>query len=72
MLASNLYWNKIQIIQGANFLDIQGIIDIVTQKIADMANGKSVEEIREIYGLINDFTPEEEEEIRKRFEWIEG
>lgn len=38
-------------------MDIPGLIDIITQKIADMANGKTVEEIREIYGLMNDFSP---------------
>lgn len=37
-----------------------------------MANGKTVEEIREIYGLMHGFSPEEEAEIRKRFEWVEA
>lgn len=36
-----------------------------------MAIGKSVEELRDLYGLENDFTPEEAEELRKRFEWVE-
>ena len=36
-----------------------------------MATGKTVEELRVIYGLENDFSPEEEEEMRIRFEWVE-
>lgn len=57
--------------QAANYLDIPGIVDITTQKIASMADGKTVEQLREIYGLENDFTPEEEEEIKQRFAWVE-
>ena len=58
--------------QGANYLDIPGLIEIISQKIANMATGKTVEELREVYCLENDFTPEEEAELKKRFEWIEA
>jgi len=30
-----------------------------------MIKGKSVEEIRKMFNIVNDFTPEEEEQIRK-------
>ncbi len=30
-----------------------------------MIKGKSVEEIRKTFNIVNDFTPEEEEQIRK-------
>ena len=32
-----------------------------------MIKGKSVEEIRKHFNIVNDFTPEEEEQIRKVF-----
>lgn len=32
-----------------------------------MIKGKSVEEIRKTFNITNDFTPEEEEQIRKVF-----
>lgn len=37
-----------------------------------MAIGKTVEELRELYGLENDFTEEEAEEVRKTFEWVDS
>jgi hypothetical protein len=33
--------------------------------VANMIKGKSVEEIRAKFNIVNDFTPEEEEQIRK-------
>ena len=36
-----------------------------------MADGHTLEEMRTMYCIENDFTPEEEEEIRKRYEWVE-
>jgi S-phase kinase-associated protein 1 len=36
-----------------------------------MIKGKSVEEIRKTFNIVNDFTPEEEEQIRKENEWCE-
>jgi len=33
--------------------------------VANMIKGKSVEEIRKQFNIVNDFTPEEEEQIRK-------
>jgi S-phase kinase-associated protein 1 len=37
--------------------------------VADMMKGKSVEEIRKMFNIKNDFTPEEEEEVRKENQW---
>lgn len=34
--------------------------------------GKSKEEIRSFFGLVNDFTPEDERQIEKENTWIEG
>jgi S-phase kinase-associated protein 1 len=34
-----------------------------------MIKGKTVEEIRTIFHIENDFTPEEEEEIRRENKW---
>ncbi|CAN6332940.1 unnamed protein product [Urochloa humidicola] len=57
------------VILAANYLDVKGLLDIVCQKVADMVKGKSVEEIRQTFNITNDFTPEEEEEIRKENPW---
>lgn len=35
-----------------------------------MIKGKTPEEIRKTFNIENDFTPEEEEQIRKENEWV--
>lgn len=50
-------------------MDIDGLSCIITQWIANLADGRSVEELRQVYNLNNDLTPEEEAAIRERFSW---
>eukprot|EP00033_Pygsuia_biforma_P000670 GCRY01000788.1.p1 GENE.GCRY01000788.1~~GCRY01000788.1.p1 ORF type:complete len:164 (-),score=37.62 GCRY01000788.1:60-551(-) len=58
-----------KLITAANFLDIKGLLDLVCITIANMMKGKSPEEIRATFGIVNDFTPEEEEMLRKDSDW---
>lgn len=37
----------------------------------DRHAGKTPEDIRKTFGIKNDFTPEEEEQVRKENEWCE-
>ncbi len=46
-------------------------MDIGCNTVANMIKGKSPEEIRTTFNIVNDFTPEEEEQIRKENEWAE-
>ncbi|PUZ65833.1 hypothetical protein GQ55_3G257300 [Panicum hallii var. hallii] len=57
------------LVLAANYLNVKGLLDLICQKIADMIKGKSVEEIRRKFNIKNDFTPEEEAEIRRENEW---
>ncbi|CAN0922876.1 SKP1-like protein 4 [Linum grandiflorum] len=41
----------------------------VDQTVADMIKGKTPEEIRETFNIKNDFTPEEEAEVRRENQW---
>ncbi|RLM85791.1 hypothetical protein C2845_PM04G28380 [Panicum miliaceum] len=50
---------------ASNFLDIKGLLGAASQKVADMIKSKTPAQVRTIFGITNDFTPEEEEEIRK-------
>ncbi|XP_021809126.1 SKP1-like protein 11 [Prunus avium] len=53
----------------ANYLNIKSLLDLTCQTVADMIKVKTPEEIRETFNIKNDFTPEEEEAIRKENQW---
>ncbi|BAT07190.1 SKP1-like protein 5 [Oryza sativa Japonica Group] len=57
------------LILAANYLNVPSLLDLACQHTADLIKGKTVQEIRDMFGIVNDFTPEEEEEIRKENEW---
>ena len=57
------------LILAANYLDIKALLDITCQKVATMLKGKSPEEIREKFGIKDDFTDEEREEIMRETQW---
>ncbi|KAL6289662.1 hypothetical protein ACE6H2_007172 [Prunus campanulata] len=57
------------LILAANYLNIKSLLDLTCQTVADMINGKTPEVIRETFNIKNDFTPKEEEEIRKENQW---
>ena len=60
-----------QIILAANYLDIKALVDVGCKTVANMIKGKSPEEIRQTFNIKNDFTPEEEAQIRRENEWAE-
>lgn len=55
--------------QAANYLNIKSLLDLTCQTVADMIKGKTPEEIRKTFNIKNDFTPEEEEEVRRENQW---
>lgn len=55
--------------QAADHLNIKGLLDLTCQTVADMITNKTPEEIRNTFDIENDFTPEEEEEIRREDQW---
>jgi S-phase kinase-associated protein 1 len=59
------------IILASNYLDIKALLDIGCKTVANMIKGKSAEEIRRTFNIVNDFTPEEEAQIKKENEWAE-
>lgn len=61
----------IQCIMGANFLNIRDLLDLTCASVATMIKGKSTEQIRELFNIVNDFTPEEEAKVREENKWCE-
>ncbi|KEZ42938.1 hypothetical protein SAPIO_CDS5385 [Scedosporium apiospermum] len=60
-----------EIILASNYLDIKPLLDVGCKTVANMIKGKSPDEIRKTFNITNDFTPEEEEQIRRENEWAE-
>ena len=58
-------------ILAANYLDIKPLLDLTCKAVADEIKGKSPEEIRVRFNIKNDFTPEEEEEVKRENAWCE-
>jgi S-phase kinase-associated protein 1 len=58
-----------ELILAANYMDIKSLLDLTCAKVASMIKGKTPEEIRRTFNIKNDFTPEEEEEVRRENAW---
>lgn len=59
-----------EMILASNYLNVKSLLDLLCQTIADqIAACNSADEIREKFQIENDFTPEEEEAVRRENEW---
>lgn len=61
----------IDVIMAANFLNVKDLLDLTCACVASMIRGKSAEQIRALFNIENDFSPEEEEKIREENRWCE-
>ncbi|KAJ0257442.1 SKP1-like protein 4 [Hirschfeldia incana] len=57
------------LILAANYLNISGLLDLTCKTVADMMVGKTPDQMREHFNIKNDYTAEEEAEIRKENAW---
>ena len=58
-----------EIILAANYLNMKNLLDLTCMTVSNMMKGKTPEEIRKTFNIKNDFTQEEEEEVRKENQW---
>ncbi|KAI2783634.1 Skp1-domain-containing protein [Daldinia loculata] len=59
------------LITAANFFDINELFDYCAKSIATVVENMSTEQMREYFEVENDFTPEEEEQLRKDHGWAD-
>uniref|UniRef100_I1QCD4 SKP1-like protein n=2 Tax=Oryza glaberrima TaxID=4538 RepID=I1QCD4_ORYGL len=59
----------IDVIMAANYLNIQGLLDITCQRVADTIGSATAEEIREAFDIEDDLTEAEKKEIREENAW---
>ena len=60
-----------EMILAANYMDIKPLLDLTCASVASMIKGKTPEEIRKCFNIVNDFTPEEEAQVREENKWCE-
>lgn len=60
------YQEILELMVALNYLDIKDLLDLSCKYIASLINGKNVSEIRSFLGITNDFTPEEEKQIKEQ------
>jgi S-phase kinase-associated protein 1 len=58
-----------EIILAANYLDIKGLLDLSCQTVADIMKDLMPEQVRGMFNIYNDFTPEEEAKVREENKW---
>ncbi|EYU32354.1 hypothetical protein ABFS82_05G142000 [Erythranthe guttata] len=57
------------LMMAANYLNIDSLLKLTALAAGNAVKGKEPEEIRDTFGIINDLTPEEEDQIRKDNTW---
>lgn len=60
-----------ELILAANYMDIKPLLDLTCATVASMIKGKSPEDIRATFNITNDFSPEEEAQVREENRWCE-
>ncbi|XP_051130205.1 SKP1-like protein 18 [Andrographis paniculata] len=54
---------------AANYLGVQVVLDEACQRSADLIKNKSVEWMRKVFRIDNDYTPQEEQDVRNKHIW---
>ena len=60
-----------ELILAANYMNIQPLLDLTCATVASLIKGKTPEEIRQRFNIVNDFSPEEEAQVRDENKWCE-
>jgi len=56
-----------QMLLAANYMDVKTLLELICAKVASMMKGKTAPQIRKAFGIREEFTPDEYEEIKEKF-----
>lgn len=59
------------LVAAANFMDIKPLLDLTCLAVSILIKGKSATELRQMFNISNDFTPEEQAQIVRDNRWVE-
>ena len=57
------------VMEAANYLDAEALLDDAAAYVADQITGKSCQEMRDFFGLAPDMTAEESLQVAREFAW---
>lgn len=60
-----------ELVSAANYMDIKPLLDLACLAVAVYIKGKSAEELRRIFNMAAEFSPEEEEQVREENSWAQ-
>ena len=60
-----------QVLLAANFLDIKPLVMLCCAKIGSQIRGTPIPEVRKMFKIENDFTPEEEKKVMEENKWAD-
>lgn len=60
-----------ELLLASNYLDLRPMMDALCAGAANLMNGKSVQGLRDMFAVENDFTPEEEKQNAEENKWVE-
>ncbi|BAS77732.1 SKP1-like protein 1A [Oryza sativa Japonica Group] len=59
----------VDLLRAAAFLRVERLADLASREVAACMRGRTVEGIRQVFGIANDYTDEEEQDVRKENSW---
>ena len=60
-----------ELVTAANFMDIKPLLDLTCLAVAVLIKGKQASELRAMFNISNEFTPEEEAQVREENRWVD-
>lgn len=61
-----------ELVTSANFMDIKPLLDLTCFAVAVLIKGKSADEIRTIFNISSDYSPDEEAHVKEDNKWCEN